>query len=66
MVPSAAPRARLDLLRCQPWAAIQVHEVGQQGAAAGPYDAQADAEEVGALPRMSYSHMVYACLKPGA
>jgi hypothetical protein len=42
---------------------LLVYEVGQQGALDGPLDAGADAEAVEQLPRMTYSHFAYVCVK---
>jgi hypothetical protein len=64
--PAASPRARLPALRSAPaarWSSILVYEVGQQGALAGPFDAEAQVEAVGRLPAMAYSHMAYVCNK---
>jgi hypothetical protein len=40
-----------------------VYEVGQRGALSGPFDAEADAGAVAALPAMGYSHLAYVCTK---
>ena len=63
---AAAPRARLPVLASAPrapWSSVAVYEVGQQGALAGPFDAEADAAAVAALPGMGYSHFAYVAVK---
>ena len=65
MITSAGPRSRLQYLLgggLLPWQQVQVYEVGQQGAQAGPFNA-GDAAALAALPSFRYSHFVYVCHK---
>lgn len=67
MITSASPRARLKYIGFDRgmWEDVLVYEVGQQRQLDGPYSVTSSWMDtvISALPKQSYSHFVYVCVK---